>query len=119
MKNPNWNKHETALLIELYFNIEEGTVEKTQGCEQLSMTLQKCQHDNIHLISDNYRNVNGIRRQLTLLTRAFNGEGSSDHRAKIFDDMIQLYHDDYGTFAAILEEAHVMFADKKISEEER
>lgn len=112
MKNPNWNKYETTLLIELYFNIEEGTVGKTQGCEQLSLTLQKRQHDNIQFINDNYRNVNGIRRQLTLLTRAFNGEGSADHRAKIFDDMIQLYHNNYSAFAAILDEAHVMFDDK-------
>jgi len=108
MKNSNWNRYEAALLIEGYKRIENGNANRKEVAEEISERLR------IGLIENaTYRNVNGITLQLGAIEFLMtDGAHGISHVSNLFREIVDLYNEDYATFARLLDEANHRYPNK-------
>lgn len=104
-----WDKYETALLIDMYWKIENGEITWKDGVSSLSTTLRARAINNKIEIDDLFRNENGIALQLKTIEYIFyNGEkGLKKTPSKIYVEIADLYNNDKNKFAQLLFEANV------------
>lgn len=104
-----WDKYETALLIDMYWKIENGEITWKDGVSSLSTTLRTRAINNKIEIDDLFRNENGIALQLKTIEYIFyNGEkGLKNTPSKIYVEIADLYNNDKNKFAQLLFEANV------------
>ena len=102
MKNSNWNRYEAALLV------ENGEASRKEVAEEISERLR------IGLIeSATYRNVNGITLQLGAIEFLMtDGAHGISHVSNLFREIVDLYNEDYATFARLLDEANHRYPNK-------
>lgn len=109
MKNSNWNRYEVALLIEAYKKVENGNVSRKEVAEEISERLRT----QGVIESVTYRNVNGITLQLGAIEFLMtDGVHGISHVSNLFREIVDLYNEDYATFARLLDEANHRYPNK-------
>lgn len=112
MKIP-WDKYETAILIDMYWKIEEGMYDKKTGISVLSYMLRKRAKNNGVDIDDTFRNENGITLQLNSIEYIFTSgrKGLKKPPSKIYSSMCDLYNNNRAEFDNVLFVALVSVKD--------
>lgn len=100
-----WNKYETALLIDGFWQIERHLARRSEVVSKLSSQLRRMATNSGRQINDYFRNENGINIQLSNVALSFFPERSAMHRTAIFDDIAHLYKTDRKAFDDLLNEA--------------
>ena len=93
-----WDKYETALLIDTFWEIEKFPSRKQELIKGLSETLRLKAINSGLMIDEKFRNVNGITMQLTPIAHAFFPDRPSLTSSKMFDQMVELYKTDRELF---------------------
>lgn len=93
-----WDKYETALLIDTFWEIEKFPSQKQELIKGLSETLRLKAINSGLMIDEKFRNVNGITMQLTPIAHAFFPDRPSLTSSKMFDQMVELYKTDRELF---------------------
>lgn len=106
-----WDKYETALLIETFWQVEEKKVDRQTAINNLSMALRKKAINQGLKIDDKFRNTNGISIQIGNIALSFFPERSPLHRTAIFDEVATIYKMDKEEFDRILNRAHSLVCD--------
>lgn len=108
MRQPNWDKYETALLIEAYWSIKADHSKKRSIVATLSSSLRKRASFEI---DDTFRNENGINMRLGELDYLFSeGDIGLKNTSDLFREMVNLYLNDRSEYEKILLEAKAMTA---------
>ena len=105
-----WDKYETALLIDMFWKIENEEISKAEGVQQLSLQLRQMAINQGRIIDDVYRNCNGIVMQLASIQKLFFPQRSGLTVSKLFIEMVDLYKSNHKEFDCILKEAKRMCA---------
>ena len=109
MRQPNWDKYETALLIEAYFKIKADQSQKETIVALLSSFLRKRASFEI---DDTFRNENGINMRLAELDYIFSsGSVGLKNTSDLFREMVDTYLNNRTEFEKILLEAKEMGAN--------
>lgn len=104
-----WDKYEIALLIETYFNIENGVHARGNELKRLSVKLRRMALNRGMTIDAVYRNYNGMNRKVhNIGDIIMNAAGENMPQKKEFTEMVGLYFDFPDEYRAILEKAHKM-----------
>lgn len=115
VKRIPWDMHETTLLIEAYFWIQDGYIDKSVAIEIISEELRRKAQLAGYEIDDIYRNLNGIRMQmLGIQYIVTNGKTGLRNRSKLFVDIVNLYNDKPEEFKKILQEAKKMIEENDL-----
>lgn len=89
MKQPKWDKYETALLIEAYWKTKEDRSQRSLIISELSSFLRQRVSFEIDEI---FRNENGINLRLGELEYIFsNGSSGVKNTSELFREMAELY----------------------------
>ena len=108
MRQPNWDKHETALLIEAYWKIKADKSLKGAIVAALSSSLRKRASFDI---DDTYRNENGINMRLGELDYLFSsGSVGLKNTSELFREMVDMYLNNRSEYEMVLSEAKGMAA---------
>lgn len=107
-----WDKYETALLIETFWQVEEKKVDRQTAINNLSTALRKKAINQGIKIDDKFRNTNGISIQIGNIALSFFPERSPLHRTAIFDEVASIYKTDKEEFNRILNRAHSLVCDR-------
>lgn len=111
-----WDKYETALLIDTFWEIEKFPSRKQELIEGLSETLRLKAINSGLIIDEKFRNVNGITMQLAPIAHAFFPDRPSLTSSKMFDQMVELYKTDRELFDKTLAIAKSMVTgDREMS----
>ena len=103
MKHPEWDKYETALLIDTYWRIKSNPSQKKALVLELSASLRSCSPSEI---DETYRNENGINMRLGELDYLFSsGEYGLKKTSNLFRDMVQMYLNKNDEYQIVLSEA--------------
>ena len=89
MKQPNWKRWETILLVDMYYRLEEYPERMAEECKSLSKLLRRSNLD-MSLKNSTYRNVEGIRMKYQNIRHIVEGKGLSSYSK--LDEQIVLYH---------------------------
>ncbi len=109
MKNIEWNKYETALLIDGYNIVVNGHASKKEVAMNISNRLRFSGLKN----NETYRNVNGIILQLGAIEFLMtDGAHGISHVSNLFREIIKLYKEDNTAFANLLKEANRRYPNK-------
>lgn len=99
MRQPNWDKYETALLIEAYWSIKADHSKKRSIVATLSSSLRKRASFEI---DDTFRNENGINMRLGELDYLFSeGDIGLKNTSDLFREMVNLYLNDRSEYEKI------------------
>ena len=108
MKQPKWDKYETALLIEAYWKTKEDRSQRSLIISELSSFLRQRVSFEIDEI---FRNENGINLRLGELEYIFsNGSSGVKNTSELFREMAELYLTRRSDFEKILNDAKSMSA---------
>ena len=113
MRQPKWDKFETALLIEAYWKIKEDPHQRRAIVAELSTTL-RARAD--FAIDDTFRNENGINMCVNQIEFLFSdGKSGLKNISDMFREMVKLYSDNRHEFEAILLPAKQMEQGEELS----
>lgn len=106
MRQPQWDKYETALLIEAFWRIKEDRSQRAAIVAELSASLRNRAGFEI---DDTFRNENGISMRLSELDYLFTGgQTGLKNTSDLFREMVAMYGEDRSSFEEILSEAKSM-----------
>lgn len=101
-----WNKYEAALLLDYYYKIESGQIDRKRAIKEISNELRLWADINNLKIDDKYRNENGINLQLESMTFIVTcGESGINRSSKLFENIVKIYNEDIDSFNIILDKA--------------
>lgn len=107
MNQMNWDRYETALLIEAHERVTKEGCDKKKELEKLAENLRRKARLSGLEIDEKYRNANGMRFQFDYITAAFRHENIGKRKPpRLFAEMTELYVNDRAAFMDILREAH-------------
>lgn len=107
-----WNKYETALLIDAYEKVTSGEVSRKEAVKMLSERLRNRMLLNGIEVSDKYRNENGIAMQMSAIEYCMTGrEKGLANPSKIFIEMANLALDDRSAFELLLNESQSLYPE--------
>ena len=109
-----WDKYETAILIEGFWKLENREDSRRNIVSDLSKKLRNMALNKGMNIDEFYRNENGINIQLSNVALSFFPERSTMHRTAIFDEIAEVYKNNYQEFLEILEEAYNLICNDKV-----
>ena len=112
-KRVPWDKYETSLLIECFWNIENKKINRVDAVRELSSRLRRMAKNRGIEVDDYYRNENGISMQLSNIALAFFPDRPAMHRTALFDEMANLYLNNREQFDLILNEAYEFLQKKE------
>ena len=112
-----WDKYETALLIDTFWEIEKSPESRQILIKKLSEELRAKAVNAGMDIDDTFRNVNGITMQLSPIGHAFFPDRPSLTTSAMFNNMVQMYLNDRAAYDTILLEARAMVKGKKANDE--
>lgn len=108
MRQPQWDKYETALLIEAFWRIKEDRSQRAAIVAELSASLRNRAGFEI---DDTFRNENGISMRLSELDYLFTGgQTGLKNTSDLFREMVAMYGEDRSSFEEILSEAKSMIS---------
>ena len=103
LRQPSWDKYETALLIEAYWKIKADRSQKSEIVAALSSSLRKRASFDI---DDIFRNENGINLRLGELEYLFSsGSTGLKHASNLFREMVDMYMNNRSEYEIVLSEA--------------
>ena len=108
MKNiQQWDKYETALLINFYILVEQDKYTEQEGCKILSQYLRSRALYLGYVIDDKFRNHNGIALMFAAIKFLFtDGRKGIPGASKVFKEMYIMYVNNREDFNKILEIAY-------------
>lgn len=108
MRQPTWDKYETALLIEAYWKIKADRSQRNTTVAALSSLLRERASFEI---DDTFRNENGINMRLSELDYLFSsGNVGLKNTSDLFREMVDMYQNNRSEYELILSEAKGMAA---------
>ena len=108
--NPQWNKYEAALLLEALLNVKGGKCSRKEAVTIISKRFRNKAIQDNRIISDTYRNENGISLQLGAMDFAYSkGISGIKHVSKLFYEIVDMYHFDHKEFKSVLQCAKGMY----------
>lgn len=106
LRQPSWDKYETALLIEAYWKIKADRSQKGTFVAALSSSLRKRATFGI---DDTFRNENGINMRLGELDFLFSkGCVGLKNTSDLFREMVEMYQSNRAKYEKVLSEAKEM-----------
>lgn len=109
-----WDKYETALLIDMFWKIENEEISKAEGVQKLSQQLRQMAINQGRIIDDVYRNCNGMILQMSAIEKLFLPDRKCLKEAsKLFVEMVEVYTSQRSVFNVILSEAKEMAQEVK------
>lgn len=117
-KRIEWDKYETALLIEAYFKIENKEDKRKEILLKLSNDLRRRATNSGLIIDETFRNMNGMNLQMSNLASVLHPEKYFMHKTSIFEDMVLMLKNNISEFEKVLAEAHNQI-DRKVSNDEK
>lgn len=113
----SWDKYEVALLFRAYKTVIGGS-DINEVARSLSETLRKLAIQRGIEIDDTYRNVNGMKMQLSNVLYLFtNGEKGLSGASSLTREMYQMYQQNQADYQEILKGAIQLTGEKKPVEE--
>lgn len=108
MRQPKWDKYESALLLEAVLNVDTGKEDRKGAINRISSTLRQLAVNKGLPIDGTYRNVNGITFQLQSMEAVALGKQNQMQKngSKIFEEVVALYRDNTTEYNRILAAAH-------------
>ncbi|MBD5142971.1 MAG: hypothetical protein HDT22_05080 [Ruminococcus sp.] len=101
---PKWDKYEAVILLDAWLKVKEG-IPKMEMINLVSFQLrQKALNQGVK-IDNIYRNTNGISFQLMSMATAYEKQDMGKSASKLFNDIAELYRNDYESYEKILMEA--------------
>lgn len=114
-----WDKYEIALLIESYFWVDNGEIDRAVAVEVISEELRLKAQNVGHKIDDIYRNKNGIRMQMYGIQYIVtNGNTGLKNSNKLFKNMVNLYLNKPENFNEIVQEAKSMINENSLQQKD-
>ena len=108
--NPKWNKYEIAILVDAYLKVSDGVIPKKEAINVISMRLRGYMIKKKVLISDTYRNNNGITLQMGAVEYLFtDGQHGVKHVSNLIREIVELYQNDRGGFCRLVTEANLIY----------
>lgn len=109
-----WDKYETALLIDMFWKIENEEISKAEGVQQLSQQLRRMAINQGRIIDDVYRNRNGMILQMSAVEKLFFPDRKCLKEAsRLFVEMVEVYNSQRSVFNVVLSEAKEMAQEVK------
>ncbi len=109
-----WDKYETALLIDMFWRIENEEISKAEGVQILSRQLRQMAINIGRDIDDVYRNCNGMILQMSAIEKLFFPDRKCLKEAsKLFLEMVEIYKNQRSVFNVILSKAKEMAQEEK------
>lgn len=109
-RNMSWNKYEAALLLDTHRRIKSGLAVKKDAVRELSLRLREGMSKCGLIISDTFRNENGIALQLSAMEYCLTDGTSGIHSvSKVFSEIAHLYQTAPDTYSAILDAAQKVY----------
>lgn len=107
MKRIPWDKYESALLVEAYWQIAQTPSKKSLILKNLSITLRQRAIRKGMEIDSFFRNYNGMKIQYALLEYLVTdgNKGLSGNIAKTIAEVEAIYENDQTMFLEILKQA--------------
>ena len=88
-----WNQYEIALLIDTYLRIKDGKISHKDGIAQLSKRLRARVISQGGVISEQYRNENGMHLQMAAIAYLLSdGQEGKSGASKAFNQAVIEYH---------------------------
>lgn len=107
-----WNKYETALLINAYESVVAGEISRKNAVSMLSERLRNRMILHGIEVSDKYRNTNGIELQMSAIEYCLtNGEKGVIQPSQLFKTIARLATENREQFELLLQEALQMYPE--------
>ena len=111
MRQPKWDKYETALLIEAYWRIKENSSKRRSVISELSSALRGKAGSEI---DETFRNENGVNMRLGELDYLFSGgKIGLKNTSDLFREMVNTYLNNKSQYEQILLEAKKKYSITK------
>lgn len=91
MRQPNWKRWETILLVDMYYRLENDPERTGEECKILSKILRRSNIE-MALKSPTYRNAEGIKMKYQNIRHIVEGKGLSSHSK--LDEQIVAYRNE-------------------------
>lgn len=102
-----WDKHEVALLLEVFLTDEEGLIPQKEAHTYVSLVLRQKARLQGLAIDDNFRNINGVRMQMDGMKHLYSqGTKGLSHGNKLFKEVLELYLNHRKEYQELLKEAN-------------
>lgn len=111
-----WNQYESAILIDAYLQVKGGKLLRNEAIAEVSKRLRGRMLKLGMIISDTYRNENGIAMQMSAIDHGMDEEGGITSLSNMFRDMIDLYQNERGKFEQILAIANTMYPSSTVQQ---
>lgn len=106
----SWNRYEAALLLNYYLDVSEGVLSRQRAVAELSRRLRNGMERSGIVISDTYRNENGISMQMSAIEYLFtDGNRGIPRTSQVFTEIVALYKTRSTEFASILDAAKKIY----------
>ena len=116
-QQPKWDRHQVALLVDTYINIEKGIKNRRDAIIELSELLRAHAIQQGIEISGTYRNISGISMRLEELRYLFsNGEKGIKHYSAVEKEVVWMYNNYNKGFCQLLSEAKQIYNIEKIED---
>lgn len=106
-RNPAWDIHESALLLDVCLRVERGEISQEAAIKGLSETLRNKAGRNDN--NDTYRNEAGVLWQFNSM-KSLIIPPEYERVSKVFREIVRLYRQEPEKYARILREAERMIS---------
>ena len=119
-RNMSWNRYEAALLLDTHRRIKSGLAVKKDAIKELSLRLREGMIKSGLIISDTFRNENGISLQLSAMEYCLtDGAAGIQSVSRVFSEIANLYQTSPDSYSAILDAANKVYPLVSVSIEEK
>ena len=109
-RNMSWNRYEAALLLDTHRRIKSGLAVKKDAIKELSLRLREGMIKSGLIISDTFRNENGISLQLSAMEYCLtDGAAGIQSVSRVFSEIANLYQTSPDSYSAILDAANKVY----------
>lgn len=107
-----WNKYETALLVDAYEKVASGEVKRKDAISRLSERLRNRMILSGIEVSDKYRNGNGIAMQMSAIEYCMTGgEKGFENPSKMFVEVATMAMQDRPSYESLLKDAFDLYPE--------
>lgn len=107
--NAPWNKYEVALLVEAYNEVTSGSISRNEAVSSMSRRLRLGAQRIGLIISETYRNENGISLQMQAIKYCFTNKGGFKCSTHLFEQIAKLYKENSDEFLRLLTTAKKLY----------
>lgn len=115
-RQPSFTRYEAVLLLDTYLKIINGGASRIEAVSSCSKLLRQMAINSGIKIDGSYRNVDGIRMQLSRMESAYQGRTVSLPTTRLFNIIVSMYRDRNSEYEILLSEAISMAASANANE---